>query len=253
MKAALLTVAACALFCSVCTAPQNEVETQVEEKKAKEQHSFHFYDKAAEEAARDLLSHVLQSEDTVEIQGLSSWFLNKAKLIMKKCGNSVMQAAKKCFMVKMYEREAIEQDMELISDLMRSIMQSKEDMTSVETQSIWNWIKNKAQELISKCGNPVLNNAKQCVMNAMFQPTAQGGDDKAEEQHSFHFYDQAAKKEGDEKADDQHSFHFYDQAAKKEGDIKADEQHSFHFYDRVTKQDEDVARDLIRKILQSQD
>ena len=205
MKTALAVTLAFVLVYAVFAAPADGVEALGEKKRAREQHSFHFYNTVEEEADHDLIDRPMQSQDAVKIQGLISWIKSKASVLLRNCGMSVLKAAIDCFPVaekKAKEQysfhfydKAVKEDEQLIHGLLHSMLQSEEDETPVAMQGFFSWLKERAEELLSSCKDPTLDAAKKCIMESLFTAQARGEEKKVEVQHIFHFSEKSAKQD----------------------------------------------------------
>ena len=159
---------------------------QREDKKAKEQHDFHFYKDAAQQGdskAREQHSfHFydkgVRSQDDMTLAELQGWLSsawNKAKDYVK---NNREDIAK---LISKYNRAEAQRESERDAEMQGGAQ--REDKKAKEQHNFH-----------------------------FYKDAAQQGDKKAREQHNFHFYQDAAQ-QGDKKAREQHNFHFYDKAA----------------------------------------
>ena len=279
MKIILAFVAACALVSTVRSAPfESVVKSQDDE--AKEQHSFHFYDKAAkqdDQFVRDLIGRALQSQDdlsSVEIQGwfdtVTDWVKTNGPKICRTLYPSIVQnkdkTAEEQHSFHFYEKAA-KQDDKLIRDLIGRTMQSQDDPNVVEMQGLSNFLKKNV---------PL---ALKYACSKLTQPKVQKEDKNAEEQHSFHFYQKAAKQDDQlvrdliaramQSQDDPNSVElqgWFTDALKKygpgalrlanslvNGGSKIQEEDKNAEEEKAAMQDDKLVRDLIARAMQSQD
>ena len=179
--------------------------------------------------ARKLARAAASSENAAEIQFWNS-LMNAAKKAAPYVLNAAGNAAKDILLSQLqpkiqggeekaeeqhsfhfYEKEAARQDQDEEAKEQHSAALSE---NAAEIQ-FWSSI---SKSLLNAAGNAARN-----LILSKLQPKIQGGEEKAEEQHSFHFYEkEAAKQDGDKVS-----------ATVQEGEKKAKEQHSFHFYDEI--------------------
>ena len=183
MKTAFVVALAFTLLCAVIAAPADEIEVQGENKKA---------------ADSDAINRILESQDAVEAQGITEsakkllgMIKSAATTITNKCGKKVLTSAIDCLTEgrkKANEQhsfdEADKQDEQLVRDLLRSVMLSK-DATSVEMQVTLNDLKAAAWSYFTKCGGTIAKSAGKCILDILFTDQAQEEGKKVEEQHSF--------------------------------------------------------------------
>ena len=239
MKVILVFIAACALVGTVRSAPFDSV-AKLQSGEAKEQHSFHFYDKAAmqdDQLVRDLIARAMESGDEPSLAEIQGW-LSKLGGLVKKYGpkalkvanslvNGGLKNAKEQHSFHFYQKAA-KQDDQLIRDLVARAMESEDEPSLAEIQG---WL-SKAGNLVKKYGPTALKLA------SLYEKAAMQEDEPTDavEQHSFHFYQKAAKQ------DDQLVRDLVARAMESDDEpgMNAKEQHSFHFYEKAAKQEDDV-------------
>ena len=268
MKTTFAFFTICAVLCIVCAVPlrsdeelaKSSADIQQGSEKANEQHDFHFYQRASKqdsELARQFMS-ALSSKNDVEMQGLWDMFKKAAVTYLTQPQNrrengKAQEKAKEQHSFHFYQSEkASKQDGELTRQLI-SALSAKND---AEMQGLWDMFKKAAVTYLTQPQNRRENGKAQ---------------EKAKEQHSFHFYqsEKASKQDGELtrqlisalsakndaemqglssalwRAASNYLNQRQNRRENEETREKAKEQHSFHFYQRASKQDSELTRQLI--------
>ena len=172
------------------TQPQNRRENGKAQEKAKEQHSFHFYqsEKASKqdgELTRQLIS-ALSAKNDAEMQGLSSalWraalnYLNQRQ--NRRENEETREKAKEQHSFHFYQR-ASKQDSELTRQLINALSSKNDAEMQGFGSALWNGLKNVALDYLNRHQNRRENEETR---------------EKAKEQHSFHFYQRASKQDSE--------------------------------------------------------
>ena len=243
---------------------------------AVEQHSFHFYQKAAkqdDQLVRELVARAMESDDEpslAEIQGWLSTAWNLVKTALSLYEKAAMQEDEPTDAVEQHSfhfyQKAAKQDDQLVRELVARAMESDDEPSLAEIQgwlsTAWNLVKTAL---------------------SLYEKAAMQEDEPTDavEQHSFHFYQKAAKQDDQlvrglvaraMESDDEPSLaeiqgwlstawnlvktalSLYEKAAMQEDEpTDAVEQHSFHFYQKAAKQDDQLVRGLVARAMESDD